>query len=154
MGCIRKAFKLGFIGTIVLITLFAGWYLIYIRSLWGVNPVTIQYYKELKMEMRKQGYKPNFIILSGKRWQWHNRLLNGTAKNSKHLQGEAIDIVVLDVNRDGKMNATDVDIVYTILDKTIIGSKGGIGTYKSENGFMDRQMIHFDCRGSYARWHR
>ena len=41
-----------------------------------------------------------------------------------------------------------------ILDKKIIKSKGGIGTYKNESGFFNRQMIHFDSRGTKARWHR
>jgi|SRR5687767_4010541 len=150
----KKILKYTSIGIGSILILLVAWYFIYIRSLWGVNPKTITYYKELKVEMRKQGYKPRFIILSGKRWPWHNKLLKGAAKNSKHLQGQAIDIVILDVNKDGKVNSNDVDIVYNILDQTIIKDKGGIGTYKGESGFLDRQMVHFDCRGSYARWHR
>lgn len=151
---LRKITKVFLILVSVLILISTAWYFIYIRSLWGVNPVTINYYNELKVEMRNRGYKPRFIILSGKRWHWHNSILNGAAKNSKHLQGQAIDIVVLDINMDGQMNSADVDIVYEILDQKIIKNKGGIGTYKGESGFMDRQMVHFDCRGSYARWHR
>jgi uncharacterized protein YcbK (DUF882 family) len=154
MRMLRKILKLsGIIAGSILILLVA-WYFIYIRSLWGVDQKTVNYYKELKIEMRKQGYRPKFIILSGKRWPWHNKLLKGAAKNSKHLQGQAIDIVVLDVNRDGRANGLDVDIVYQILDQIIIGDQGGIGTYKGEAGFMDRQMVHFDCRGSRSRWHR
>jgi len=59
-----------------------------------------------------------------------------------------------DVNSDGKKNAQDVDIVYNILNDQIIKDKGGIGTYKNERGFLNRRMVHFDCRGYRARWHR
>ncbi len=150
----KRILKTGLGILMALIILLVALYFIYIRSLWGVDSRTVNYYKQLKVEMRNQGYHPNFIILSGKRGRWHNSLLQGAAKNSRHLKGEAIDIVVLDVNGDGKANALDVDIVYNILDQEIIRDQGGIGTYKSESGFIDRQMVHFDCRGHHARWNR
>lgn len=127
-------------------------------SLNGVNSKVISYNSQLKTQLKKDGYKANFVITSGKRWKFHNDFLvwsgSGAAKNSQHLRGNAIDIMVLDVNSDGSSNAKDVDIVYNILNKKIIGSKGGIGTYKNAGNFFDRQMVHFDCRGRRARWHR
>ena len=80
--------------------------------------------------------------------------LSGAAKDSRHLVGDAIDFIVFDVNDDGKSDGKDVDIVFEILDKDIIADKGGIGTYKNEHSFIDRQMIHIDCRGYTARWAR
>jgi hypothetical protein len=68
--------------------------------------------------------------------------------------GDAIDFILFDVNDDGKSNSKDVDIVFTVLDQNIIKDKGGIGTYKSEKSFIDRQMIHIDCRGYQSRWAR
>jgi len=73
---------------------------------------------------------------------------------SRHLRGEAIDFIVFDVNEDGNSDHKDVDIVYEILDRKIVKNSGGIGTYKNETGFINRQMIHIDCRGSRARWAR
>lgn len=58
---------------------------------------------------------------------------------------------MLEVNSDGKINYTDVDIVYNLLDKQIIKDKGGIGKYINQN-LLIRQMVHIDCRGNYARW--
>ena len=52
----------------------------------------------------------------------------------------------------GKSNNQDVDIVFDILDNVIIKEKGRIGTYKSDNSFFNKQMIHIDCRGYRARW--
>lgn len=77
---------------------------------------------------------------------------SGAAKDSRHLVGDAIDFIVFDVNNDGISNNKDVEIVFDILDKEIIKNKGGIGTYKNEHSFINRQMIHIDCRGYRARW--
>ncbi|MEZ4883431.1 MAG: hypothetical protein R3E32_01750 [Chitinophagales bacterium] len=123
----------------------------------GVAKESKLYYKQLKKELKEKGFAPDFLVLSGKRYFWDNGFLNkygNAAKNSKHLSGEAIDIVVLDVNKDGKSNAKDVDIVFKILDEQIVKNEGGIGTYKKETNFLSQQMIHFDCRGYWARWHK
>jgi uncharacterized protein YcbK (DUF882 family) len=81
-------------------------------------------------------------------------MFSGAAKKSRHLRGDAIDIIVFDINRDGRSDSKDVDIVFSILDKKIIKSHGGIGTYKGEKTFINRQMIHIDCRGYKARWYK
>lgn len=119
-----------------------------------VSPVTQQYYSELKSSLRTRGYSPKLLVISTKRPDWLNQLLvrfNGAANNSQHLPGNAIDFLVFDVNGNGSSNAKDVEIVYQILDKEIIGDKGGLGTYKNSGCFFNRQMIHIDCRGRRAR---
>jgi uncharacterized protein YcbK (DUF882 family) len=131
-------------------------YAIYLQSLRGVDPKTIEYYKELQVEVKAQGYSPSWIVTSTVRPKWFNDLLveyGGAASKSQHLVGGAIDIIVLDVNGDRNVNSKDVDIIYNILNKKIIRNKGGIGTYKKENS-IDKQMVHFDSRGFRKRWHR
>lgn len=121
----------------------------------GVNPQAKAFYQKLKEELKAKDYSPSFFIISAKRYSWDNGWLNkfsNAAKNSKHLNGEAIDIIVLDVNKDGKSNGEDVDIVFNILNEKIVKNEGGIGTYKEESNFFSRQMVHFDCRGYWARW--
>ena len=127
----------------------------YANNLRGLDDTTLHYLHQLKHQLKTQGYQARLIVISAKRAQWHNHLLTafGAAKNSQHLSGKAIDIVVLDVNDDGQAGHEDVDIVVAQLEK-LIGTKGGIGTYKSEKYFWDRQMVHFDSRGYKARWHR
>lgn len=127
----------------------------YATTLSGVNPKTVQYYQDLRQELTNGGYRPKVYVISAKRNQWHNRLLTwfGAAKKSQHLQGNAVDILVTDVNGDGKSNREDVMIVKAILEK-LVGNNGGIGTYMSESFFWNRQMVHFDCRGHRARWNR
>lgn len=142
---------------IIFFFIFLGLAWIYACSLIGVNEEVKDHFSKLKLEIAKQNYSPNFYVISGRRWKLDNFILekiNGAASNSKHKIGEAIDLIIFDVNNDGNSDAEDVNIVYNILDEKIIGNKGGIGTYKNENGFFNKQMIHFDCRGSKARWHR
>jgi len=96
-------------------------------------------------------------VISTKRFSFHNKMrvkFSGAASKSRHLRGDAIDFLVFDINRDGKRNAADVDIVYKILDEKIMKNQGGIGTYKNEKSFIDRQMVHIDCRNERSRWAR
>ncbi|MEZ4685416.1 MAG: hypothetical protein R3B47_04950 [Bacteroidia bacterium] len=143
---------------LIFLLILAGLLWLYANSLVGVEKQAKDYYAELKAELEAEGYKARMYVISGRRYQPDNWLLNrfgGAAKGSKHLDGQAIDVVVLDVNEDGKADAEDVDIVYELLDKKIIRDKGGIGTYyKNSKDFFSRQMVHFDCRGRRARWRR
>lgn len=120
-----------------------------------VDAKTVSFYNSLKDSLRSKGYSPKLLVISTKRFKFHNDILvkiSGAASKSRHLVGDAIDFIVLDVNRDGKCNGQDVDIVYQILDRQIIKDQGGIGTYKTESSFFNRQMVHIDCRGYKARW--
>ncbi len=120
-----------------------------------MNDKTVAQYQQLKEILVGRNYKPNVVVISARRTSWHNKILTyfGAANKSQHLVGNAIDILVFDINDDGKANGEDVDIVSDILH-SIIGENGGIGTYKSEQFFWNRQMVHFDCRGYKARWDR
>ena len=138
-----------------LILVFISIFFLFANSSRNVNKKTVSFYYELKGSLKSQGYKPRLFVTSTKRAKWFNDLavkFSGAATKSRHLKGDAIDFVVLDVNGDWKENDKDVDIVYKILNEQIIKSKGEIGTYKGAG--VNRQMIHIDCRGRRARWHR
>jgi hypothetical protein len=65
-------------------------------------------------------------VISGRRWKLDNYLLSqfgGAALKSKHKEGEAIDLIIFDINNNGKPDAQDVNIVYEILDTKIMGNK-------------------------------
>ena len=149
----RKILK--FFIAIVLVAL--GIFFFYFNNIRLVNAKTRTFYSELKATLKQKGFKAKLLVISTKRAKWHNAILeksSGAAKDSRHLVGDAIDFIVFDVNDDGKSDSKDVDIVFEILDNDIIADKGGIGTYKNEHSFIDRQMIHIDCRGYKARWAR
>jgi len=152
---IKKILKSILIFLICTISIGLIYFFGYANNLKGISPTTLTYYQRLKTELSSQGYQPNLIVISSKRHPWHNQLLTyfGAAKNSQHLKGTALDIMVMDINNDGKWDAKDVKIVNKILEK-LIDKKGGIGTYASEKWFWNRQMVHFDSRGYQARWDR
>jgi len=129
--------------------------LIYSSSLIGVDDDVKNFLSELKIELKKENLSTNLFVISGRRWKLDNYILtkiNGAASKSQHLKGKAIDIIILDINKDGKINSKDVDIVYQILDEKIVKDYGGIRRYKF--GKINQQMIHFDSRGKKARWNR
>ncbi|NJO88125.1 MAG: hypothetical protein HC831_03530 [Chloroflexia bacterium] len=129
----------------------------YSNSLIGVNKKSIDYYISLKETVKSKGYEDRMYVISGKRFKFYNSFLvkyGNAVSTSRHLKGEAIDILVLDINNDGTADSKDVDLIYNILDKEIVKKQGGIGTYKNQSGFFTRQMVHFDCRGYWARWEK
>jgi uncharacterized protein YcbK (DUF882 family) len=143
----------------VVITLLLGGALFYyLTDTSKVNPITRTYCAQLKDSLRLRGYTTDFYIVSAKRPAWFNNILvklkTGAKSYSQHLHGNAIDIVVMDINNDGSSNAADVDIVYNILDKEIVRDSGGVGSYKNMGSFFSRQMVHFDYRGKKARWNK
>ena len=142
---------------LALLLLATGLFFFYFNNTDLVNPRTVTFYRHLKVALRQRGYNAQFVVISTRRFGFHNSLLvkfSGAAPQSQHLSGNALDFIVLDVNDDGKADSRDVDIVFEILDQHIIRSQGGIGTYKGETAFIDRQMVHIDCRGYRARWAR
>ncbi len=142
---------------LIIMFIIVGVFFLYFNNIRNVNQQTVSFYRQLKDSLRSQGFSTRLLVISGKRYKWHNDIqvkFSGAAKESRHLIGDAIDFIVFDINKDGHSNYKDVDIVFNILDKKIIRDKGGIGTYKNEKGFLNRQMIHIDCRGYKARWAR
>ncbi|MEM7371662.1 MAG: D-Ala-D-Ala carboxypeptidase family metallohydrolase [Bacteroidota bacterium] len=101
-----------------------------------------------RQALEKQGLNPNaFAVSSGFRPPSYNKRVGGKPK-SRHLHGQAIDILIQDLNSDGRSNQTDVDLAYKILHEQIVTDKGGLGRYNS-----NKRLLHLDCRGYRARWH-
>ena len=114
-------------------------------------------------ELNKYGYTANTLyIMSGYRTPYYNKLI-GNVKYSRHVYGDAADIFVDtnhnenmdDLNRDGKINYGDVQVLINIVENMASQKKyspyiGGLGKYhrnRSHPGF-----IHTDVRGYRARW--
>ena len=142
---------------IVFILICFGIFFFYFNNTRLVNPKTTAFYKTLKDTLKQRDFSANLLVVSTKRFKWHNDIqvkFSGAAKESRHLIGDAIDFIVFDINNDGKSDSKDVNIVFNILDTEIIKDSGGIGVYKNEQTFINKQMIHIDYRGYRARWAR
>ena len=96
--------------------------------------------------LKDKGHNPYaFRIRNGFRHPAYNKLVSG-ANKSRHIAGEAIDLHIKDINRDGKYTEKDKAIVIDILEKQVIRGEGGIGKYPGT------RAVHFDVRGYRARW--
>ena len=116
-----------------------------------VDPLLLKKLNQLLQLIKKspKGYDHRALsIYYGFRHPHMNDMINGS-KNSQHLWGKALDIEVGDINRDGKANAQDKAIVLDLLERKVIGHRGGIGRYPDSP-----TEIHMDVRGWYARWDR
>jgi uncharacterized protein YcbK (DUF882 family) len=101
---------------------------------------------ELQNILREQKLNHNgFWVRDGLRTpNWNYR--RGGVDGSRHIRGEAVDIIVGDIDLDGKADKKDKEILIKILNEEVIKNEGGIGRYP------ESMVIHFDTRGYGARW--
>jgi hypothetical protein len=102
-----------------------------------------------------------FEVMSGFRTPFYNRLIRNVV-HSRHIYGSAADIfidvnprdgVMDDLNRDGRYDKKDADVLYNLADAISEAHPhlaGGVGQY-SGNG-AHGPFVHVDVRGFDARW--
>ena len=113
---------------------------------WLIDEKVLTAVIELRHSLKSKGYDPNgFSITSGHRHPRRNEKVRA-AKLSRHMKGQAVDIFIMDIDKDGKYTAKDKQIVLDIAEKEVIGNKGGIGRYPGT------RAVHIDVRGTRARW--
>ena len=113
---------------------------------WMMDKKLLYKLLELQNALAKKGLnETGFEIVNGYRHPAYNKKVGG-ASLSRHLQGQALDLSIRDINDDGRVSQKDKQIVLDLLEKEIIKDKGGIGRYP---GTM---AVHFDVRGYKARW--
>ncbi len=113
---------------------------------WGIDKRILYKVLALQDALEKQGYdRDAFWIRYGHRHPQYNLKVGG-ASRSRHLRGDAVDLVIKDINQDGRYTKKDKDIVLDLCEKQIIGKQGGIGRYPWS------RTVHIDVRGTRARW--
>ena len=119
--------------------------------------------EKLLLNINKQGIVSNSLfIMSGYRTPYYNHSI-GNVKFSRHVFGDAADIYVDengdssfdDINKDGKVNMSDAEMIYNIVSKMdndpdLVHLLGGMGKYNKNA--RHTFFIHVDTRGYKARW--
>lgn len=103
-----------------------------------------------------------FELISGYRTPYYNRSI-GNSKFSRHVWGDAADIYIDadgdgamdDLNRDGRIDAADADVLYSIIERLTDDEGwdpfvGGLGRYKRTE--THGPFVHIDARGYKRRW--
>lgn len=113
---------------------------------WGIDPDILHKLLELRLTLEKANYDGEaFRCNHGYRHPSLNEAVGG-APRSRHIAGDALDLVIEDINQDGSANAADKAIVLNLCERQLIGNRGGIGRYPGT------QVVHIDLRGKRARW--
>jgi hypothetical protein len=117
------------------------------------------------LDLQERGHVTNGVhVMSGFRTPQYNSGggdARGRASLSRHMYGDASDIFIDndgngwmdDLNRDGKLNIKDAEVILAAVDRverehpSLIG---GAGTYAATSGHGP--FIHIDVRGYRARW--
>ena len=104
-----------------------------------------------------------FHVMSGYRTPYYNEVIKDV-RYSRHIYGGAADIfidvdpedgIMDDLNKDGKINYHDADVLYDIIDD-LYGKPwyefyiGGLGKYGCTE--CHGPFVHIDARGFRARW--
>jgi uncharacterized protein YcbK (DUF882 family) len=111
-----------------------------------VEKLILYRFLDFILKLRESGYADDFTIKDGYRYPSFNKRIGG-APNSQHIYGNAIDLYVGDINKDGQIEIeTDKKIVLDMLENQIIIDDGGVGRYPWGT------VVHFDTRGFKARW--
>ena len=117
------------------------------------------------LDLQERGYATNGVrVMSGFRTPQYNvggGNTSGRASLSRHMYGDASDIFIDndgngwmdDLNRDGKLNIRDAEVILAAVDRVERehpGLIGGAGIYAATSGHGP--FIHIDVRGYRARW--
>jgi peptidase M15-like protein len=121
-----------------------------------LNEGLVQRLEELLALANRSGYRAStFHVMSGYRTPAYNRAI-GNVAYSRHTWGSAADIFIDedadgrmdDLNRDGRSDARDAEVLYRLFDDAQGG--GGMGKYDATRAHGP--FVHVDLRDRRARW--
>ncbi len=116
-------------------------------------------------ELERRGLPSRLHVMSGFRTPQYNAqgvgAKGGRARDSRHMYGDAADVIV-DENRDGRMDDLDKDGKITVRDARVLFAVaegveaahpelvGGLSAYRATSAHGP--FVHVDARGHRARW--
>ena len=122
------------------------WYFQNGKAYLCINDKLIESLFLLQDKLTIAGYDSKALVInSAYRSPGHNKEVKG-APMSQHLFGKAMDLRIGDINSDRSVDQVDKQIVYKILNASVIANRGGLGFYPKT------MIVHMDVRGTNARW--
>lgn len=115
-------------------------------------------------DLASRGVRTDHVrVLSGFRAPYYNDRIvaEGAARASRHQYGDAADVIVDangdgrmdDLNRDGRLDLRDTDVILRAVERVerqYPGLIGGLGLYHAMGA--SGPFAHVDVRGTTARW--
>jgi uncharacterized protein YcbK (DUF882 family) len=123
------------------------------RGVVAVNPNLVAKLESLIGSLRSDGYQVRKLrLLSGFRTPGYNRAIGNRTNRSRHLHGDAADVLADDFNRDGRMDRKDAQILMAAVDRidVLVPLRGGAAIYPPGPGHG--WFVHTDTRGQSIRW--
>lgn len=120
--------------------------LMHFTGLLGASEVVHSKVEALRNELVKQGYTPKWFIISQKRNKLYNSILANSVVKTKHLEGKAIDLYIIDINDDGVYDLTDFKLIEKAHDRIQRQNgrfRGHVFNYLKK-GFFSRRMVHVE----------
>lgn len=123
------------------------------KSVVAVSPKLVAKLESLIGTLRQQGYQAGKLrLMSAFRTPTYNRAIGNATSRSRHIHGDAADILADDFNRDGTIDRRDAMILMNAVNKLDTAGifQGGASIYPP-NG-SHGWFVHTDTRGRAARW--
>jgi hypothetical protein len=139
-----RSFNTKRVGVSFVFSFIVGFGFMWFLGLMGASETVHQKVDALKVELVKMGYEPQWFIISQRRNKVYNNLLANSVDASKHLEGKAIDLYIIDINGDGEYDKSDFNLIkqaHDLLQKRDKKFSGGIFDYLKK-GFFSKRMVH------------
>jgi hypothetical protein len=122
-------------------------------SLVAVSPKLVAKLESLIGTLRGDGYKVEKLrLMSAFRTPGYNRSIGNRTSHSRHIHGDAADVLADDFNRDGSIDKQDAGILMAAISRldTTQAFRGGAALYppSGSHGWF----VHTDTRGEATRW--
>ncbi|MBM3267333.1 MAG: hypothetical protein FJZ01_06775 [Candidatus Sericytochromatia bacterium] len=119
----------------------------------SISPRIVAKLESLIGTLRQDGYQVGKLrLLSAYRTPGYNRAIGNETSRSRHIHGDAADVLADDFNRDGRIDRADARILMAAVDRLDKDAtyRGGASMYPPAGGHG--WFVHTDTRGSAVRW--
>jgi hypothetical protein len=139
-----KSYNLKRVAVSFILSFIAGFGLMWFFGLMGANEILYQRVDALKAELIQMGHHPKWFIISQRRNEVYNGWLSNSVDDSKHLEGKAIDLYIIDINGDNQYDREDFKLIeraHNNIQKRENAHIGDVFDYLKK-GFFARRMVH------------